>query len=286
MVYHPDMTYSETHAPFDVSDLGSDFYKSQLYVSQQRARRLIVFVHGFGGQAVSTWKNFQQSGSLGEWWQEADMLFLGYESTKVNVTSVADLLIDELPKFYPQPFSPAMNVGGVPARDEVEPYEELFLVGHSLGGLILRRALKQATQQWILSGPGTPMPAILDAQMRLFSPASAGFRPAGFIGFLRALTGVWGLAELRLRMSSAYWDLQPDSSLIVDTRRETEELFARTGLTALQARILWANPDNVVRAEEYAIDPYRNSAHGRNHITVCKPDGSYVRPWLFVELGN
>lgn len=214
------------------------------------------------------------------------MLFVGYASTKENATSVADRLNDVLPYFYPRPFAPAMNVGGVEARDEVELYEELLLVGHSLGGLIIRRALKQAAQQWFLSPAGTPAPAILDAQMRLFSPASAGFRPAGFAGFIRAMTGIWGLAELRLRMSSAYWDLQPDSSLIIDTRRETEDLFAKTGLPALQARILWANPDNIVRAEEYAIDPYRSSAHGQTHVTVCKPDATYTRPWHFVETGS
>lgn len=234
---------------------------------------------------VTTWKDFPKSGRIGQWWQEADMLFVGYESTKENATSVADRLNEELPNFYPAPFAPAMCVGDVSARDEVEPYEELILVGHSLGGLIIRRALKQAAQEWTFSPSGTPIPAILDAQMRLFSPASAGFRPAGKAGFLRALTGVWGLAELRLRMSSAYWDLQPDSSLIVETRRETESLFARTGLTALQARILWANPDNIVRAEEYSIDPYRRSVHGQTHITVCKPDATYTRPWQFVETG-
>jgi pimeloyl-ACP methyl ester carboxylesterase len=276
------MTYSETHSPYPIPGLP----QWVLHVSHTKTRRLIVFVHGFGGHAVNTWDEFPQSGRIGHWWQEADMLFVGYASTKENATSVADRLNAELPNFYPRPFAPAMRVGEVDARDEIEPYEELLLVGHSLGGLIIRRALKQAAQQWVFSPAGTPLPAILNAQMRLFSPASAGFRPAGFAGFLKAMTGIWGLAELRLRMSSAYWDLQPSSSLIIDTRRETEDLFARTGLTALQARILWANPDNIVRAEEYAIDPYRSSAHGRTHVTVCKPDATYTRPWQFVETGT
>ncbi|MHA7209549.1 alpha/beta fold hydrolase [Arthrobacter sp. MDT1-65] len=278
------MAHPENHSAFLVADV----HPWVLYVSHRRARRLIVFVHGFRGHAVTTWTEFGRSGRVSTWWMESDMLFVGYASTRDNITSVADRLNTELPRFYPRPFPPAMNVGGVAAREDVQlPYEELILVGHSLGGLIIRCALAQAAQDWLyaLNRSDEPPHVILTAQTRLFSPASAGFRPAGFLAVVKG-AGVWPAIELFLRMSSAYTDLQPGSSLIADTRRRTERLFERTKLSALQARTLWANPDEVVLAEIYETDSFRASVDGQSHGTVCKPRSGYRRPWYFVEKGR
>jgi hypothetical protein len=96
--------------------------------------------------------------------------------------------------------------------------------------------------------------------------------------------GILGVAEMRLRQSPAYLDLQPGSSMIDDTRQLTEEFFDRTAAPALQAQILWANPDNVVKAEEYKMD-LRDSADGQSHLTICKPHENYRSPWQFLERG-
>lgn len=221
---------------------------------------------------------------MGRWWQQSDLLFVGYESERENTSSVADRLRRSLPAFYPAPFPSAMMVDGKAARDDISsPYEELILVGHSLGGLVIRCALVQAAKSWVYGAPGTERPILLSAQTRLFSPANAGFSPTGFLGLAKAL-GFLGVAEVRLRQSPAYLDLQPGSSLIVDTRQLTEEFFERTLAPALQARILWANPDDVVKAEEYKMD-LRDSADGQSHLTVCKPHDRYLRPWQFLERG-
>ncbi|SFU10859.1 hypothetical protein SAMN04487915_11158 [Arthrobacter sp. ov118] len=257
-----------------------------MYASHERAKRLIIFVHGFLGQTVSTWKEFQHSGRVGQWWREADMLFVGYKSTRVNVASVGHLLIRQLPLFFPTPFPPAMQVKGVAVRDDtMSPYEELILVGHSLGGLVVRCALVEAAQQWHYSPPGTERPILLSAQTRLFSPATAGFRPAGFLGLAEAF-GMRGISEMYLRMSSAYLDLQPDSSMIQETQSRTKYFYEKTSEPALQARILWANPDNVVKAEGYMTDLFADSVDGKSHLTVCKPHDGYTRPWQFVESGE
>jgi pimeloyl-ACP methyl ester carboxylesterase len=255
-------------------------------VSHGKATRLIVFVHGFLGDVLRSWTDFELSGQVGQWWEESDLLFVGYRSTRENITSVADRLRRYLPAVYPTPFPAAMNGNGVRARDDISsPYEELLLVGHSLGGLVIRCALVDAAQQWVNGGPGAEKPVLLNAETRLFSPASAGFRPAGLLGLAEEL-GMLKLTPLRLGMCSAYTDLQPDSTLIADIQKRTEHFVEITSEPALRASILWANPDNVVRTEWYATDKYRESTDwGQTHTTVCKPRDTYRLPWHFVENG-
>lgn len=279
------MSLAKTHAAFRIW-----WFKPwwEMYISRATATRLIVFLHGFGGDALSTWTQFQRSGTRGLWWQESDMLFVGYRSTKENITSVADRLRTEIPNFYPVPFPPAMTINGVTARENVSlPYKELVLVGHSLGGLIIRCAVVDSVQHWVNNGQDmTARPVLLSAQIRLFSPASAGFRPAGLLGLAEEI-GILQVAQLRLGMSSAYRDLQPGSSLIDETRSRTERLYHRTSEPSLQASILWANPDNVVKAEWYATDKFRQSTDwGKLHTDVCKPSIAYALPWHFVEQGD
>ncbi len=127
----------------------------------------------------------------------------------------------------------------------------------------------------------------LDAQVRLFCPASAGLRPAGLLGMAHA-TSYWRPIEILLRGSSAYTDLQPGSEFLTDVRRRTETLVGehRTELGALRARIVWANRDDVVADNRYKDDYVANYVYGKSHFTVCRPDLAYQTPWLFVETGQ
>lgn len=252
----------------------------------QTVRRLVVFVHGFNGSAMRTWLDFPSGSQEREWYREADLLFVAYPSLKDNITGAANRLRRELPKFFPDPAPAALEVDGHSARRSAEPYDELVLVGHSLGGLVIRRALCDAAAQWDMDGgPESGQHPILRAEVRLFSPASAGFRAAGHLGIVRA-TGLWGAIEAVLRRSSAYTDLQPGSPTLEKTRERTEHLADKTGLCSLRARIVWANPDDVVIPERYTTDHVDDSWDDTTHSTVCKPKRQrFEKPWMFVESG-
>lgn len=259
-----------------------------MYVSHGSGNRLVVFIHGFGGRATSTWDDFRFSGKFSSWWRDADMLFVGYDSTKDNITAVANRIRRNIPRFYPLPFPPAMVVGGAQAREDIgTPYEDLVILGHSLGGLIARRMLVDAAQGWIDDkDEAFERPSVLDARLRLFSPATAGFRAAGLLGLLKA-TPFWPAVNMYLREASAYTDLQPGSTTLVETRRRTEKLAAESkDLGALRAQIIWANPDDVVIAERYDTDRVDDSIDGTSHTSVCKPSAGYSVPWSFAETGD
>lgn len=276
------MSALDLHSPFRLRE-PKDWV---LYLSPRPPKRLVLFVHGFRGRAVKTWENFPEIGHDTDWWLDSDMLFVGYDSMRDGITGVANRIRRNFDRFYPRPPDEAMTVEGVaPRPDDGTPYSELLVVAHSLGGVIARRVLADAMQAWRESPAESPRPRLLDAELRLFSPASAGFRAAGLLGAVRA-TGLWAALELYLRSSSAYTDLQPNSDVLVDTRRRTEELAQDPEAGALKARILWAEREDVVIAVRYLTDFVDESAPGRNHINVCKPTQDYTTPWRFVSTGT
>lgn len=262
-----------------------------VYLSESPPERLVVFVHGFGGQAVGTWERFPESARVGDWWRASDMLFVGYDSVRDSIAGAANRLRRHLPDFYPRPPAELLDIEGVTLRPlPSSPYQELVLVGHSLGGVVVRRALSDAAGAWLdqrETDPKTLRPALLGAKVRLFSPASAGFRSAGWLGLVQA-SPIWIAVNMYLRRSSAYSDLQPGSQFLADTRRRTETLVTShpDDLRALRASILWANPDEVVLTERYDSDLVDDTVDNTTHRGVCKPCDSYPTPWRFVESGH
>ncbi len=263
-----------------------------LYLCERQPVRLVVFVHGFRGQAVGSWQHFPDAGEAHDWWQQSDLLFVGYPSSRDNPQATAGRLRRYLPDFYPDLPTQLLEVSGAQVRQTADaPYRELLLVGHSLGGVIVRRALCEIAEAWLeelKTNPSAPKPRLLDAQVRLFSPASAGFRAAGFLGMVQA-SSFWRAVNMQLRRSSAYTELQPRSPFLAKTQERTEVLVANSDseFSSLKAHIVWANPDNVVLTERYESDHKPDEpVDGTTHSSVCKPTVGYDLPWMFVETGK
>jgi pimeloyl-ACP methyl ester carboxylesterase len=274
-----------THSELRLLDRGNWV----LFLAHQPPERLVVFVHGFRGGPVASWRQFQLGGQRSNWWRATDLLFVGYASERDTILGVSNRLRQALPDFYPYLPDELVEPSRGPAvRPTHGKYEELVLVGHSLGGVVVRRLLCDAAEEWLgelETDPSTPRPPILDASLALFSPASAGFRPGGSLGMLRALP-LWTYINVYLRRSTAYSDLQPSSVFLRETRRRTEAALAgnrSAELKGLRANILWANPDDVVLTERYSSDRPDRSADNTTHRSVCKPDAAYDLPWDFVE---
>lgn len=257
------------------------------------ARRLVVFVHGWGGTAYESWGDFDAPPPGDPWWAESDLLFTQYPSRTQTVLAAADHLRTFLRDFYPTPYRPMLEFDGIAVREDVTSrYEELILVGHSLGGLVLRRALVDEIDEWSHAGSlPSARPDILDGQLRLFSPASAGFVPRGWLALVFA---AWPGLDRSLRAGAAYVDLAPDSLAISETRRRTERYDTRAGdARALGAQILWANPEDVVLTERYdtdqasrTVDPTIHPQGKVAHADVCKPTDGYLVPYGFVVNGE
>ncbi len=173
-----------------------------------------------------------------------------------------------------------------PPRDDTKSnYEQIVVLGHSLGGLIVRRVVADSMIQWIEQGRPNVKPPMLNAEIRLFSPAIFGFRPAGFLGLMLETSAGCALAW-RLRMSSSFLDLKPGSVILKETRERTEAFAMQAvDFSSQHPKILWANPDNVIITERYNTDPVSDSIR-KTHVSICKPNDSYLAPWKFAQFGS
>ncbi|CAN5167558.1 hypothetical protein BH09ACT9_BH09ACT9_26440 [soil metagenome] len=254
----------------------------------ETVKRLVVFVHGFNGDGLKTWGQFTKPGAHREWWLESDMLFIDYNSKRDGPLGVALRIRNWIDHFYPKPYAPAMMIDDLPGRADITtPYEELVLVGHSLGGLIIRRAILDVAMNWDNEGrTQDEWHVLLSATTRLFSPASAGFQSGGFLALVEeSVFGRW--LEFYLRRSPAFKDMQPNSRVLQDTQKWTEEIALEPGFEALRPRIVWANPDNVVTTLGYRTDGKQDSWDKTTHSKVCKPiRDHFENPWTFIEKGQ
>lgn len=247
-------------------------------------RRLVLFVHGFGGKPLETWLRFPDGASTRPWWRESDLLFAGYDSTNGTIKGFADNLRHHIPSFYPARRRDLLEAGGLKVCEPTD-YSEFVIVGHSLGGVVVRRAICDAIRA---SQEGTPPSPLISATVRLFSPATAGFRPAGNLGMLLESGGfLRKIAMMKLRRSQAFTELERTSPQLEDTRTTTETLADDDpGILSLRPRTLWASQDEVVEARDYKTDPVSDSIEKVSHSAVCKPKSTYIAPWEYVETGR
>src|SRR5947209_7095193 len=82
----------------------------------------------------------------------SDMLFAGYPSESENITGIPYRLCQQIPRFFPNLPRGFLEEGEAHVRVPAgSPYSELLLVGHSLGGVVLRRALREAAHHGLSS---------------------------------------------------------------------------------------------------------------------------------------
>jgi pimeloyl-ACP methyl ester carboxylesterase len=254
----------------------------------------IVFVHGFGGDALGTWDEFQMMVDDTDWisyFSGSDLFFFQYSSVWERIQSSTDRLLTFLDKVIFQPdisnFTVPIDVvrADEPVQaDQVEAvntisalpserqYRQVFLVGHSEGGVVIRNGIKDK-----LSG-NSP---ILKCQLVLFAPAIGGYAPAGFLGTLANWPFLGTILDAVLQAAPAYQDLQ-DNDLLKEIRRKTERKDREAtkakdkSKPALAAYIVWGRKDRVVKPKKYDQDS--EGFEDRNHVGVCKPTASYFSP--------
>lgn len=263
----------------------------------EEVKRAVVFIHGFNGSSRGTWTDFltlvDDHSACSGWWQSCDLFFFHYQWA-----SVFNQLINNavgVYKFINAVFPDPANVlaRGNAYRLPNFRYTHLVLVGHSEGGLLLRKAIVQQAQldksleEFLHASKYTRLPppkatGMLCASMRLFAPALGGEMQSGLLGVLTSLPVVNNF----LAASAARKGMNPAAAFVTEARRQTDELAEYLPFECFRAHILWAEKDVIISGEKYKGDlQCLTFPTDSSHTSVCKPTLNYSLPLDFVELG-
>ena len=205
--------------------------------SRSECTRAVVFLHGFSGDRDDTWGTLPlRFGTADAAW---DIYTLGYATT---------LMPDLLGFWSGDPDIPilATMLSTQFANDPLRRYKSLALVAHSMGGLVVQRALIDA-------------PDLADRMRNviLFGTPSAGSRKASW-------TRIW---KRQLRNMAA------DSDFIKSLRRDWDARFGTN--PSFDLKVVAGEEDRFVSAES-SLEPFPKEFHhviSGDHHSMLRPSG-------------
>jgi pimeloyl-ACP methyl ester carboxylesterase len=268
-----------THFPISVLSLGPG-YNQQSYAlwSRRPVKKAVVFIHGYRGDALTTWAQFQNLIPEVPEFSGCDFLFYGHDGLWGTTAASAALFYSYLKLLFGHPLSLSIpSIGDVAARPNGFTYDKVILAAHSLGAVISRWVLLHAhddKQKWLNR-----------IAMVLYAPAHKGAKVSQLISELGAGDGtistILRLMGLGAKHASPLIDELKeggtDLQLLLD---ETNKALAAGGGSSLIARkVVIAERERIVVNRRFAQDPWPAATFaGTNHFSICKPTKDFLFP--------
>lgn len=269
----------QTHlAPLTLKGIHKPDRDVKVLFADQAIRKAILFIHGFSGDAIKTWSDFHELLPGCPKCTGRDLFFYGYDGLRAEMNASASLfrafldrLLGATKMFLAENLPPSIQ------RVNEFGYDELVIVAHSLGAVISRRALLDATRiksDWVGK-----------IKLVLYAPAHKGAKVADL-----ALEVVSSFPFLKLfgigaRFESPLIDeLKPESRslklLLEDTEKATKD-----GINAhlIASRVVIAEYEKIVQNETFCDDPPPDTIPESTHTTVCKPNKNFLQPLTLLE---
>ena len=250
----------------------------QVLYSVDPKRKAVLFIHGFSGDAVNTWSDFHLLMPQSDKCAGYDLFFYGYDGLRADMIASASLFRDFLDRLFANASQTANdNLPPAAQRKADFGYDELVIVGHSLGAVLTRRALLDATKlglEWTSR-----------IKLLLFAPAHKGasvrklaMETVSAIPFLKWFAGP---AQY---LSPLINQLAPDSDELKSLLSETLLACAEGKNTHLIAKIVvLAEYEKVVTNQTFGNDPPGVAIPGASHTSVCKPRAAFLEPFALLE---
>jgi pimeloyl-ACP methyl ester carboxylesterase len=242
---------------FSVTSLSDG--RTQFIGSRLPAKSCVLFVHGFNGDALETWKGFDTIALQRKELKETDLIFFGYDGVRSNALASASFLFDLVDDL--------LGAGRVVQRVKmVAPaYERCVIAAHSLGAVVTR---------WVLLRAYHEKRSWLDrVRYLLFAPAHCGGIVVDSVSeLLRANVVTKAISNAAKIKYPLLNELAP-GSVILKTLEEQTRAAIDAGCSALRAkRVVIAEYEEVVSNLPFPGDPFPTAIRDASHTTVCKPD--------------
>jgi pimeloyl-ACP methyl ester carboxylesterase len=249
------------------------------------ADTVIFFVHGFGGSALETWRQFDSLVETQEAFKTCDLVFLGYDSVRRQTHSSSDSLykccntiIEDAPHFARNDFA-----YDTLRRAEDHRYKHVVFVAHSLGAIVTRQILLMAerrTATWLSL-----------VELTLFAPAHMGATDItklatavpnlfGRVGAVMSSIVRWKVQTLR-EVEEGSTTL---SALMIERTESLAACDERDSSTGhlIAKQVYFGDDENVVAMNRFCRDPDHIQISNQNHTSVCKPTSKYDIPFRFL----
>jgi hypothetical protein len=207
-------------------------------------------------------------------------MFYGYDSLSQAVPYSAAGLSEALARVLTNP-GRLINetlAPGVTPRSASFQYDQLVVAAHSLGAVVLRRALLDLARRT------SYLPALARTRFVLFAPAHMGgdiIRLSVLALQSFSLPFVEAVAKFRCPPLK---DLEPGSQTLAQLEAHTTAALASASAggeatTHLIAEcVVHAEHDRIVSKNQFCADPPLTPLPGRDHTTVCKPKAGRMEP--------
>lgn len=233
-------------------------------------RKLMVFVHGFSGAAIPTWRGLPEQLMIHPETKGCDLVFFGYDSVTQTASESANQLhvfINGLVDGVAKVVNPSIGqYNDSLRRDSAWRYNEVILIGHSLGACVIRRAILDQHRGGTIAWPEK-------TKVMFFAPAHGGAKIWRLL--MACGVGIPGKVGLNIAgfLAPALQDLKPGSDFLKTLRRETEQ-FCDAHAPLKVVRTFWAYKDKVVLNSTFGKDatPY-TEIRKVNHVSICKLNG-------------
>ena len=221
----------------------------------------VMFVHGFNGRAVATWGEFVDIAINDARYSRCDLVFAGYSSRNRTADFSAGVLYSLVEAFALDPKGVADRTGGASTRKAFH-YDRIILVGHSLGGALVREVA--------MVGKRLRKPWAEKVRLVLFAPAHQGANIIELVQMGFGFLSWFKPAKAALvSMFPVLRDLEPGSAFLKKLLKTAQDIGAHP--TANAKLVVHASDDRVVLHDRFHEDPPLKPYPNSNHSRCCKP---------------
>jgi pimeloyl-ACP methyl ester carboxylesterase len=236
--------------------------------------KAILFVHGFGGAATTTWVQFPSLLQAEKASAGYDLIFYGYDGLRTRARPNADLLVELLDALFSEPADFIKKSLPTIRRSQKFEYKKIVIVAHSLGAVISRIAIVDAYRKrhdWASK-----------VEFVFFAPAHGG---ASILPLASLAMGVLKLAPVeaiaRFQFQVLH-DLDRASPTLAQLAKQTREAILGGAKNLVARRVVYAGDDKVVDPIDFCDDPPPEFIHKVSHTAVCKPRVDFGAPMKHV----